>query len=51
MIDSNDGEPDARQKLELEKRHWLEIRNGGLIWMMFENIQSDQPKKEVRGQS
>ena len=50
--DGNDGEPGARQKLELEKKakNWLEIRNGGWFGMILENIQSDL-LKEVRSQS
>ena len=50
--DGNDGEPDARQKLEFEKKakNWLELKNYGWFGMIFENIQSDPPK-EVRGQS
>ena len=50
--DGNDGEPDARQKLEFEKKakNWLELKNYGWFGMIFENIQSDLPN-EVRGQS
>ena len=50
--DGNDGEPDARQKLEFEKKakNWLELKDHGWFGMIFENIQSDPPK-EVRGQS
>ena len=38
----NDGEPDARQKFEIEKLNWYGIK--------LKNIQSGPPK-EVRGQS
>ena len=50
--DGNDGEPDARRKLEFEKKGqiWLELKNYGWFGMIFENIQSDLPN-EVRGQS
>ena len=50
--DGNDGEPDARRKLELEKKtkNWLELKNHGWFGMIFENIKSD-PIQEVRGQS
>ena len=50
--DGNDGEPDARRKLEFEKKgqNWLELKNYGWFGMIFENIQSDLPN-EVRGQS
>ena len=50
--DGNDGEPDARQKLELEKKakNWLKLKNCGWFGMIFENIQSDSPN-EVRSQS
>ena len=51
--DGNDGEPDACQKLEFEKKakYWLELKNTcGWFGMVFEYIQSDPPK-EVRGQS
>ena len=49
--DGNDGEPDARQKLELDKKaqNWLELKNHGFFGMIFENIQSGPPK-DVRGQ-
>ena len=50
--DGNDGEPDARRKLEFEKKgqNWLELKNYGWFGMIFENIPSDLPN-EVRGQS
>ena len=50
--DGNDGEPDARRKLEFEKKgqNRLELKNHGWFGMIFENIQSDLPN-EVRGQS
>ena len=45
--DGNDGEPDARRKLEFEKKAkiWLELINYGRFGMIFENIQSDLPKE------
>ena len=38
--DGNDGEPDARRKLEFEKKgqNWLELKNYGWFGMIFENI-------------
>ena len=50
--DGNDGEPDARQKLEFEKKakYRLEFKNSGWFGMIFENIISDL-LQEVRGQS
>ena len=43
--DGTDGEPDARRKLEFEKKdqNWLELKNYGWFRMIFENIQSDLP--------
>ena len=38
--DGNDGEPDACQKLEMEKKakNWLELKNYGWFGMIFEII-------------
>ena len=45
--DGNDGEPDARRKLEFEKKakNWLELKNYGWFGMIFKNIKSDPPKR------
>ena len=50
--DGNDGEPDARRKLEFEKKgqNWLELKDYGWFGMISENFKSD-PLQEVRGQS
>ena len=50
--DGNDGEPDALEKLEMEKKakNWLELKNCGWLGSYLKNIQSDLPN-ETRGQS
>ena len=50
--DGNDGEPDARRKLEFDKKRpkLVGIKNYGWFGMIFENIQSDVPNED-RGQS
>ena len=50
--DGNDGEPDALEKLEMEKKakNWMELKNCGWLGSYLKNIQSDLPN-ETRGQS